>query len=589
MKTDFAEIELNGLPVSSGIGIGTAHVRQIIEVKIPQYRIQAADVDLELKRFDEALVKSKAQLDKLQKKSKILPEMASEEIGYLLDAHAQILSSHRMVGGVTGIIEGELLNAETALKQTVDKIVDSFGDLQDEFVAHHVNEIREVAQRLMRNLTQVKYVSFKDLQPGTVIVADDLTPADTAGMDPTKVVGFATMLGGSESHTSILARSMGMPAVVGIGSLLETIRNGYGLIIDGDLGKVIVNPSEETVAKYEQKQKQQTTTSAEQNAIKALPNQTACGQKIKLMANIESARDYGHAKTYGAEGVGLFRTEFKVMNHLSNPTEIEQAKMITEVIEALNGDMLSVRAFDFGGDKPAAFLEQDLFGALNPSLGLRAIRLLLKRRELLDAQLGAMLRAAAHGPMKIILPMVSNVDQILQVREALQEKYKQLKADGVPVPKNLPPVGIMIEIPAVAMAADIFAKHVDFFSVGTNDLTMYGLAVDRTDEQVSHIFNPCNPGLLRMIKYSQDAATDAGIALSVCGEMAGNPKYTALLLGMGVRELSMSAISLGRVKQRLQLIDMQEAEALASKALDGLRSAEIADLIDAFNQRLVGA
>ncbi|HWA42599.1 MAG TPA: phosphoenolpyruvate--protein phosphotransferase [Hypericibacter adhaerens] len=576
------ELVFEGLGVSPGIAVGPAHVVEGGSVHVPEYRIEPDQIEAERARFSAAVAKAQKQLVKLKGKSANLPGTAAEEIGFLLDAHLQMLTGSRVVRGVEKLIE-EGLNAEAAVQAEISKVAQDFAALDDAYMAARAQDIREVGDRLIRNLTQTPYEAFSHLSPGSIIVGEELTPADTALMNPELVGGLAAVLGGAESHTAIMARSLGLPAVLGVAGLIGNVRSGDVIAIDGDGGRIYLNPSTKTLAQLKTRQAEDEREEKQLSRLKKLPAITRDGIAIGLQANLELPRELDMAMDAGAEGVGLLRTEFLYMNRDDLPDEDEQYKIYVELIEGLSGRPITARTLDVGADKLAYSLAAHLGGGINPALGLRAIRLSLRERSLLEAQLAAMIRAGAHGPLRILLPMISTLIEIRQVREVLDRVVRRLHRRRVKVPDPLPPIGVMIEVPGAALSADAFAQIVDFFAIGTNDLTMYTLAIDRGEEQVAHLYNPLHPAVLRLIQFATEAALRARIPVSVCGEIAGDPRYTPLLLGLGIRELSMAATALPRVKQRIRDLDLVAATRCASTIMDQSDPGRIAALLDDFN------
>ncbi|QEX20252.1 phosphoenolpyruvate-protein phosphotransferase [Hypericibacter adhaerens] len=576
------ELVFEGLGVSPGIAVGPAHVVEGGSVHVPEYRIEPDQIEAERARFSAAVAKAQKQLVKLKGKSANLPGTAAEEIGFLLDAHLQMLTGSRVVRGVEKLIE-EGLNAEAAVQAEISKVAQDFAALDDAYMAARAQDIREVGDRLIRNLTQTPYEAFSHLSPGSIIVGEELTPADTALMNPELVGGLAAVLGGAESHTAIMARSLGLPAVLGVAGLIGNVRSGDVIAIDGDGGRIYLNPSAKTLAQLKTRQAEDEREEKQLSRLKKLPAITRDGIAIGLQANLELPRELDMAMDAGAEGVGLLRTEFLYMNRDDLPDEDEQYKIYVELIEGLSGRPITARTLDVGADKLAYSLAAHLGGGINPALGLRAIRLSLRERSLLEAQLAAMIRAGAHGPLRILLPMISTLIEIRQVREVLDRVVRRLHRRRVKVPDPLPPIGVMIEVPGAALSADAFAQIVDFFAIGTNDLTMYTLAIDRGEEQVAHLYNPLHPAVLRLIQFATEAALRARIPVSVCGEIAGDPRYTPLLLGLGIRELSMAATALPRVKQRIRDLDLVAATRCASTIMDQSDPGRIAALLDDFN------
>ncbi len=405
-------------------------------------------------------------------------------------------------------------------------------------------------------------------------------------MDPARIAGFATALGGAESHTAIMARSLGLPAVLGVPDLIGNVQNGDLVIVDGSNGLVVVHPTPKRLADYRARRKELERETKALTRLRKVLAQTKDKERVTLEANLEFPREVAQALSAGAEGVGLLRTEFLFMNREDPPDEETQYEALAEIVTGMAGRMVTIRTLDVGGEKLAFSLGDQIADSSNPALGLRAIRLSLRERGLLETQLSAILRASAHGPLRILLPLISSTQEVREVRKSLAAAARKLTRRGVKFADPLPPLGVMIEVPGAALAADALAKLVDFFAIGTNDLTMYTLAIDRGEEQVAHLYNPLHPAVLRLIQFSVDAALRARIPVSICGEMAGDPRYTALLLGLGVRELSMVASAIPRVKNRILKMDMQAAIRRAQIIMDQVDSGRIAMLIDDFNEAI---
>ncbi|MDH3474749.1 MAG: phosphoenolpyruvate--protein phosphotransferase [Rhodospirillales bacterium] len=572
-----------GLAVSPGIAIGPAHLRDSGEIQVLEYQVPAAKVAEEKKRFSTAVARAKSQLTKLQGKATVFHGAAAEELGFLLEAHQQMLGSSRLLSGVERRIDETRSNAEAAVMGAIAEIAQSFEQMDDAYLQARAEEVREVGMRIVRTLSDQKLTDFSTLPQDSIVIAETITPADTALMDPRQIGGFATVLGGAEGHTAIMARSLGLPAVLGVGGLLQGVKTGETVIVDGSQGLVIIDPGEPLLADYQRRRKELEREVRSLARLRDVTAETRDGERIALQANLELPREVAQAVAAGAEGVGLLRTEFLYMNRDDLPSEQEQYAALTEIVRGMNGRSVTVRTLDVGGEKLASALGSTLGGAVNPALGLRAIRLSLRERKLLETQLAAILRAGAHGPVRILLPLITAVSEVREVRKTLNTVVRRLKRRKVPLPDPLPPLGVMIEVPGAALAADSLAQMADFFAIGTNDLTMYTLAIDRGDEQVAHLYNPLHPAVLRLIQFSIEAALRARIPVSVCGEMAGDPRYTALFLGLGVRELSMSSLSLPRVKSRILGLDLQAANRRAAVIMDQFDSGRIAALLDDFN------
>ena len=573
----------DGVVGAPGIAIGPAHVSEAGSLQVPEYEISEDDIATEIDRFDVALKRSQNQLTKLKTKSLALPDAAAEELGYLLDAHLLMLSGSRLVRSVQETITQKRINAEAAVQMSISEVARGFESLPDVYMAARADDVREVGARLIRNLTDTPFQAFSHLPAGTVIVAEELSPADAALIDPSIIAGFATVLGGKEGHTAIMARSFGLPAVFGVAGLLGGVKTGETVIVDGTTGRIIVDPATDTLKDYQARRKALERERRQLDRLIDLPAETSDGTLVKMQANLELPREVDSALAVGAEGIGLLRTEFMFMNRDTPPDEDEQYEALTGLIAAMGGRPVTIRTLDVGGEKLAYSLGKHLGDPVNPALGLRAIRLSLKQVKLFETQLAAILRAGAHGPVRILLPMIAGTGEIRQTKEILLRVVKRLKRRRVKIAAPIPPLGVMIEVPGAALAADALAAHVDFFAIGTNDLTMYTLAIDRADEQVAHLYNPLHPGVLRLIQFAVQAGMRARIPVSVCGEIAGDPRYTALLLGLGVRELSMAGLSLPRVKQRIRQIDMTAATMRAEIIMSQADSGRIAALLDDFN------
>jgi phosphotransferase system enzyme I (PtsI) len=545
--------------------------------------VPVAKVPDETARFEAAVTRARRQLSKLKVKAETFHGTAAEELGFLLDAHMHMLGSSRLTSGVEHRIAEQRQNAEAAVMAEIAEIAGSFEQMDDAYLRARAEEIREVGMRIVRTLSDQSLSDFSALPAGSIIIAETITPADTALMDPRQVEGFATVLGGAEGHTAIMARSLGLPAVLGVADLLVGVRTGDAVIVDGTNGLVIVNPEAAVLSDYQGRQRALEREVKLLARLRDVPAETRDGERIVLHANLELPRELGQGLNCGAEGVGLLRTEFLYMNRDTLPSEEEQYQSVSEIVSGMGGRPVTVRTLDVGGEKLASALGGTIGESVNPALGLRAIRLSLRKPKLLETQLAAILRAGAHGPLRILLPLITTVSEVREAREVLAKVVRRLKRRKVPIADPLPPLGVMIEVPGAALAADSLAQVADFFAIGTNDLTMYTLAIDRGEEQVADLYNPLHPGVLRLIQFSIEAALRARIPVSVCGEMAGDPRFTALFLGLGVRELSMTTSAIPRVKSRILNLDIQGATRRASVIMDQFDSGRIAALLDDFN------
>jgi len=575
------EVVLDGLGVARGIAIGTLYLHDSGSIQVAERAIAPQKIEAECARFMAAAEGAGRQIEQLQEKAGNLGGSAAEELGYLLDAYRQMLHGSRLIRGVERRIRDEQVNAEAAVQQEIKQIVRGFEAMEDAYLSARIADIRDIGRRLLRNLTDTPYRPFTSLPKNAVIVAEEMTPADTALLDPRRVAGLATVMGGAESHTAIMARSLGLPSVLGIADLLGGVQGGEAVIIDGSNGLVVINPSAETLTHYRAERAAFLRSRRVLARLKNVPAITRDGARMMLQANMELPNELPAVLESGAEGIGLFRSEFVFMNRDDIPEEEEQYTLLRQVVEGMGGRTVTVRTFDAGGDKLAPALGCAI--GPNPSLGLRAIRLGLARPELLETQMAAILRASAHGPVRILIPMIATVGELRSTREVMNKVTKRLRQQGIAISDPPPLLGAMIEVPGAALSADAIAWHADFFAIGTNDLTQYTLAIDRSDEAVAHLYNPLHPAVLRLIQFAAEAAHRASIPVCVCGEMAGDPRYTALLLGLGIHELSMATSNLPVVKRRIRELNLAETTRMARTIMDQSDSARIAQLLDGFN------
>ncbi|SHM83681.1 phosphoenolpyruvate--protein phosphotransferase [Caldanaerovirga acetigignens] len=564
-----------GIAASPGIEIGKAFVLKESEIKIDTANIAEEKIVGEIKRLEEGIAKSREQLIKIREK-------AERELGkdkaQIFDAHIMVLDDPIFMDEIREKIKSERITAENAISQVSKKYVDMFNSMEDEYLKERAADIKDVSERLIKNVLGIPIRSLAELAEEVIVIARDLTPSDTAQMDKEKVKAFATDMGGRTSHTAIMARSLEIPAVVGLGSISNEVSEGDTVIVDGNKGIVLVNPSEDTLRQYNELKLEYQRYKEELKKLKDLPAETKDGKRrVELAANIGTPKDVKGALEHGAEGIGLYRTEFLYMDRETLPDEEEQFRAYKEVAEAMYPRPVIIRTLDIGGDKKLPFLEMP--EELNPFLGWRAIRMCLDNPQLFKVQLRAILRASHYGKIKIMYPMISSLSELRKANEILEEAKAELRHEGIPFDENLE-VGIMVEIPSAAVTADILAKEVDFFSIGTNDLIQYTLAVDRMNEKIANLYEPFHPAVLRLIKNVIDASHRAGKWTGMCGEMAGDPLAAPILLGMGLDEFSMSATSISQVKKVIRSLTYDQAREIANKALEMENPAEIKEMLN---------
>ena len=577
------EKTFKGLGVSPGIGIGVAHVRESGAIEVPTYPIPARQVAKECARLEAAVTRARRQIGRLRTKARGMSGAVAEELVYLLDAYFHMLKDSRLVRGAERRITGDHINAEAAVEAEMAEIAKGFAAMDDAYIRARVEDIRALATRLVRNLTKTPVKPWSLVPKGSVVVTGELSPADIAQLDRSRIAGVATMLGGAEGHTAIMARALGLPAVLGVPGLIDGAQPGQPMVVDGDTGHVVVDPSPATLAAYERRHAESVRQARRLARLSKQPAVTRDGTEVLLQANVELPVEMTLVKQAGAAGIGLLRTEFMFMNRDDIPSEDEQYQALCGLIKPMKGQAVTVRTLDVGGEKTSAALMGDFGASASSALGLRGIRMSLARLDVFETQFRAILRAADHGHVRILLPMVSTVSEVRRAREVLAQAASRLKRRGFSVVDPLPPLGTMIEVPGAALSADSLAQVSDFFAIGSNDLTMYTLAIDRGDEQVARLYDPLHPSVLRLIQFSTEAALHARIPVSICGEMAGDPRYTALLLGLGLREFSMGASSIPRVKQRVRNLDLVAADHRARVIMDQVDAGRIATLLDDFN------
>jgi phosphoenolpyruvate-protein phosphotransferase len=591
-----AERLFHGIAVSAGVAIGPVFGTTEPEAVITRQKIQASDIGAEGARLEAAIVQSRKQLAKLRAKLAVLPEESQSEIAPLIDAYIRMLGPSRLVRGVRARIEETLLSAESAVMTEAVAIGEAImaqaePDLSAEDLAglrRRADEIGEIARRLVRNLTRSPFRSFAGLPAGAILVAEALRPADAALLDPARLAAVVTEEGGADGHTAVMLRALGVPAVLGAAGLAHVMQPGDVAVVDGLVGTVTLNPAPQTM----QAARKAVTAFARErqrySRLRRLPAVTQDGVSVELQANLELPVELPLIVQSGAVGIGLLRTEFLFMNRETIPDEATQTESYRTIIDAMHGDPVTIRVLDWGGEKEIEALT--LAGVVpeiadtNPALGLRGIRLLLRRPELLETQLAAILRASMTGPVRVLLPMVTTVGEVRAAREVYERVARRLRRRGERIGEKLPPLGIMIETPGAALSADALALEADFFSIGTNDLTAYTLAVDRAESDVAELYDPIHPAVLRLVQFATEAALRMRMPVAICGELAAAPKVTPLLLGLGVRSLSMNASAVPKVKQAIRSVAIDACVRFARRVMEQSDPERIRGMLDGFGR-----
>ncbi|WP_288350130.1 phosphoenolpyruvate--protein phosphotransferase [uncultured Thalassospira sp.] len=574
---------ITGLGASGGIVIGRAFVLDRQYIQISRKPVAEDAIQAECKRLHDGVGESIDQLKRLKSQSSTADSAASEELGFLLDAYIHMLTQSRLVRGAEELIVSRRLNAVHAVSEVIDAIATQFSGMDDRYIAARATDIREVGLRLMRCLMGETDRAVDKAPKGAILIAEDVSPADMARFEPGQMTAFVTALGGAEGHTAIMARSLGIPAVLGAADIIRGVSGGDQIIVDGGRGEVILSPTDADIEHYSQRRADWLAARDKLAALRDVPSATRDGVDIDLHANIELPIELSAALENGATGIGLLRSEFMFMNKDYLPDEDEQYEELADIVERMDGKPVTIRTLDIGGEKLAVALQSEIASGPNPALGLRGIRLSLRKSELLEVQFAAILRASLHGPVRVLIPMVVGVHEMTRARQIYESVAKRLRKEGHAIPEVLPPLGAMIEIPAAAIAIDTLSRECDFFAIGTNDLTQYTLAIDRTDDQVAGLYDPLNPAVLRLIRDVIRVAGERDIPVSVCGEMAGDPRYVPLFIGFGLRNLSMSPVNLLPVKQRLRRLDTRNSHHQANRVMEQWDSARIAMMLDDFN------
>lgn len=556
------DVFLVGIGASPGIAIGAAYVVDRRRMSAVERTLDPKELEGEVQLFQEALRRSKEQLEDVKKR---VADPRIVDHLHIIDTHLLILQDPMLVEETLATIRRDKINAEGALTRTLKRFRSVFDAIDDEYLRERRSDIDSVGDRILRNLVGVTQQSLADIERKSVVVAHDLSPADTMQIDKSRIIGFVTDLGGRTSHTTILARSLGIPAVVGLESVTSQVREGMPVIIDGYTGTVVLNPSVATFRDYLQKKQFYEYQAEELASFRGLEAVTLDGHHIVLRSNIEIAEEVPIALREGAQGVGLFRTEFLYMQRKSVPTEDEQVSAYREIIERMAPHPVTIRTLDVGGDKLVSGI--DLSDEANPAMGLRAIRFSLKEKNMFKVQLRSVLRASVYGKARLLFPMITGVAEIKSCKTLLDEVKSELAQEGHAFDPDIE-IGIMIETPAAALVTELLAREVDFLSVGTNDLIQYCLAVDRGNEHVAYLYEPLHPAVLRALRMICQAAKQVGVMVGICGEMAADPLYTLVLLGLGFDEWSMNAPYISQVKRIIRQVYRPEAEKLVKELFD---------------------
>jgi phosphoenolpyruvate-protein phosphotransferase (PTS system enzyme I) len=567
------ELKLVGISASPGICIGKAYLvgREGVDV-IKKYSIAEKNLDKEIKRFKLSVKKTKDELQAIIENS---PEDFRQNAN-ILETHALLLKDKMLYGSTLETIENERVNAEWALKMVVSKIKMMFEGMSDDYFRERGSDIVHVSDRIMRNLVGQEQVNIGEINKRVILVAHDLSPAQTSQIQLERIMGFITERGGKASHTGIIAQTLEIPAVLGLGKQIGIIQHDDIIIVDGSKGAVIVSPSDETLIRYEEKIEQYETHKANITREAHLPAITLDNITLDIMGNIELPEEVVSVLDYGGDGIGLYRTEFQYLSRPEFPTEMELFEKYKDVVDVMGDKPITIRTLDINGDK--ALSQDNGTVEINPALGLRAIRYCLKKPEIFMTQLRAILRVAAYGNVRILFPFISGVEEIREAKQLLCEAAESLHRDGVVFNKDFE-VGVMIEVPSAVIVADTLAREVDFFSIGTNDLIQYSLAIDRGNFEVAHMYQPLHPAILHMLKHVADIAKKNHLKLYMCGEMASEPLYIPLLLAMGFDELSMNPQSIPTVKRMVRSIRLEDCKKFLKQVLNLTEISIINDMV----------
>ncbi|MBI4972665.1 MAG: phosphoenolpyruvate--protein phosphotransferase [Candidatus Omnitrophica bacterium] len=576
-------IQLKGIAAAPGISIAKVYKIGKEELIVPKQPIEESHIPLQIQLFEEALIQTRKEIVDLQKR--IAADMGQDE-AEIFDAHLLVLEDRMLIEEVIARIKREHLNVAYIFSEVLKKYIDIFSKIEDEYLKERTADINDVGKRILRNLLgKERKGSLEDLKEKVVVVAHDLSPSDTAAMHKQSVCAFVTDIGGKTSHTAIMAKSLEIPAVVGVEEATSKIKSGDTLIVDGSMGVVIIDPDSATLEQYRKEEVKLKGFVEKFLEVRDLPAVTKDGKEVEITANIELPEDVSAVKLHGSHGIGLYRTEFFYMNRKDLPSEEEHYQAYKYVAEEMKPYSVIIRTLDLGGDK---FLSQlEIPREMQPFLGWRAIRFCLARPEIFKVQLRAILRASVHGKLKLMYPMISGIEELEQANKILAESKAELSKEKTPFDKDIE-VGVMIEVPSAAMTADLLATQADFFSIGTNDLIQYSLAVDRTNEKVAYLYEPAHPAVLRMIKNIIEAGHHAGIRVGMCGEMAGEPALILILLGLGLDDFSMPPVVIPEVKYIIRSLTLSQAQEITQAALKLSTGREVEEFSQAKLREILG-
>lgn len=564
-------IKLEGIAAAGGVAIGPAYILGKEDFVILRQSIDEGQIAFEIQALEEALIKTRKEIISLQRK---ISDDMGQDAAEIFDAHLLVLEDRMLIEEVISRLKKELLCVAFIFSEVMKKYTSVLSRTKDEYLKERIADVNDVSRRVLRHLLGEKKVSFSDLKEEVVVVAHDLSPSDTAAMHKKNICAFVTDVGGKTSHTAIMAKALEISAVVGVEEATNRIGPGDTLIVDGSSGVVVVNPDEKTIKKYKGAQMRYIELTRKFSTLRDLPSETLDGKKVEIAANMELPEELPSVIEHGAQGIGLYRTEFFYMNRKGLPSEDEHFKAYKHVAERVKPNPVIIRTMDLGGDKFISHLEVP--HDMHPFLGWRAIRFCLARPDIFKVQLRAILRASVYGNLKLMYPMISGIEELRQTNQILKECKDELKKKKVPFNDKID-VGAMIEVPSAALTADILAKEVSFFSIGTNDLIQYSLAVDRTNEKVAYLYEPAHPAVLRMLKNIIDAGHKAKVWVGMCGEMAGDPYFALILLGLGLDEFSMPPVNIPEVKQVIRSVTLKEAKQAAKKAMTLSTGKEVED------------